>query len=217
MPYITLLGNSGHADVVAEVAEACGYTVEQRLGMADTPRQVRGALLPERLPERMHLAVGSNAIRARIAGACLSLAMGGERTEFPVLIHPSAIVSPSARIGEGTVVMAGAIIQANARIGRHCIINTGARIDHGCRLENLVHISPGAILCGDVTVGPRAWIGAGAVVIQGRTVGARATLGAGAVLISDLPEGATAVGVPAKTLPPPPPPTLLLTDMLTEE
>lgn len=66
---------------------------------------------------------------------------------FGVAIHPTAVVSPSARIGEGTVVMAGAIINAGAVIGKHCIINTGASVDHECVLGDYVHIAPRVALC----------------------------------------------------------------------
>lgn len=195
---ITLFGNSGHALVVAEVAAACGYSVIASLGDDATTRSVGGAKLPECLGANSFIAIGSNAVRRRIAEACHMLAVEGETTHFPTLIHPSAIVSPSAEIGEGTIVMAGAIIQAGAKIGRHCIINTGARVDHECRLGDYVHVSPSATLCGNVSVGDGAWICAGATVIQGLKVGAGSILGAGAVLISDLPDRSTAVGVPAK-------------------
>jgi len=51
-----------------------------------------------------------------------------------------------------------------------------------------------------IRVGAGAWIGAGAKVLDGVTVGDRAIVGAGAVVRADVPEGATAVGVPARVL-----------------
>ena len=81
-------------------------------------------------------------------------------------IHPKSIVSNYAKIGEGSVVMAGAIINSDSVIGKHCIINTGAVIEHDCILEDFVHVSPNASLAGSVLVGEGTHIGIGAIVIQ---------------------------------------------------
>jgi maltose O-acetyltransferase len=51
-----------------------------------------------------------------------------------------------------------------------------------------------------ITVGAGAWIGAGATVLDGVAIGDRAIVGAGAVVRNDVPEGATAVGIPARLL-----------------
>jgi acetyltransferase-like isoleucine patch superfamily enzyme len=54
-----------------------------------------------------------------------------------------------------------------------------------------------------ITIGDGAWIGAGATLLDGVHVGHRAVIGAGAVVRADVPDGATAVGVPARLLPTP--------------
>jgi acetyltransferase-like isoleucine patch superfamily enzyme len=51
-----------------------------------------------------------------------------------------------------------------------------------------------------ITVGDGAWVGAGAIVFDGVSIGHRAIVGANAVVRSDVPEGATAVGVPARVV-----------------
>jgi acetyltransferase-like isoleucine patch superfamily enzyme len=52
-----------------------------------------------------------------------------------------------------------------------------------------------------ITVGAGAWIGAGATVLDGVRLGDRSIVGAGAVVREDVPDGVTAVGVPARLLP----------------
>ncbi len=115
-------------------------------------------------------------------------------------IHPNATVSPSAKFGEGPIIMANAVVNADAGIGDNVIINTGAIVEHDCILEDHVHIATGARLAGAVTVREGSHVGVGASIKQGVTIGARAIVGAGAVVIEDVPEGVTVVGVPSKIL-----------------
>lgn len=132
------------------------------------------------------VSIGDNFIRQKIVAQLSGV--------FIKAIHPSAIVSVYASIGNGTVVMQGAIIQSESKIGEHCIINTGASVGHECVLENFVHISPHATLCGNVCIGEGSWIGAGAVIIPGIRIGKWSRIGAGSVVIKDIPDGVVAVG-----------------------
>lgn len=115
-------------------------------------------------------------------------------------MHPSAIVSPSAVLGEGPTIMAGAVISTAARIGANVIVNTGAIIEHDCLLEDHSHVAPGAQLGSAVTVGEGAHIGIGASVRQCIHIGRNAIVGAGAVVVRDVPENTVVVGVPARSL-----------------
>jgi acetyltransferase-like isoleucine patch superfamily enzyme len=51
-----------------------------------------------------------------------------------------------------------------------------------------------------VTIGDGAWLGAGAKILDGVTVGDRAVIGAAALVRRPVPDGAIAVGVPAKVV-----------------
>ena len=55
-------------------------------------------------------------------------------------------------------------------------------------------------ISGNDKIGEGVMFGTGSTIIQGKTVGMGAIIGAGAVVIEDIPEGATAVGVPAKVI-----------------
>lgn len=146
-------------------------------------------------PVKFMIAIGDNRTRWMMAKR---LALPDDA--YLTYIHPSAIVSPSATFGPGSVVMARTVIQADAVIGRHTIINTGSVIEHDNCLGDFVHISPGAILTGGVTIDAGAHIGAGAAVIPNVKIGEWSVVGAGTVVLDDLPPRCTAVGNPARVL-----------------
>lgn len=119
---------------------------------------------------------------------------------FPAVIHPSAIVSDNARLGQGIYVGPGAIVNAGAAVGDGCIINSGAIIEHDCRLGNFVHVAPGVVLSAGVTVGDRSHLGTGTCTAHYLTIGEDTIVGAGSVVVKDLPSRAVCVGSPAKKI-----------------
>lgn len=198
---IALIGASGHGKVVAEVAEMLGYQVELYDDrwpslVSNGGWNVQGTSADYCALSRPDfdalVAIGDNSIRERIQ---LTL----PHVSAP-LIHPQAIVSPSATIGKGSIVMAGVVINAGARIGRGVIVNTGAVVEHDCVIDDFVHISPSAALAGGISVKQRAWVGIGSSIIQQVTIGSDAVIGAGSVVVNDIPDGVTAVGSPCSII-----------------
>jgi UDP-perosamine 4-acetyltransferase len=200
---VVIIGGGGHAKVVIESLRACGKTVTAIVDADPTPREVLGvpvvgddlalADLREHGHSELFVALGENRLREKLGRKARELGF-----TLVNAIHPSAVISPTARIGEGVAVMAGVAINADSRIGDLAIVNTGAVVDHDCVLGAACHLGPAAALAGGVTLGERAFLGVGARVIPGVTIGADATVGAGGVVVRDLPDGVLAVGVPAK-------------------
>ena len=141
------------------------------------------------------VAIGDNWIRERCFREGIEQGL-----EAATLIHPSAVVSASVRIGVGTVVMPRAVVNPDAVIGTNCVLNTGVIVEHDCRIGNHVHLAPGVTLGGNVTVDSHSFLGIGTIVLPGAMIGAGATVGAGAVVLDSAPAGATSVGLPAKVL-----------------
>lgn len=144
---------------------------------------------------RGFVAIGGNAARKRVTARM-------ERTGYEMvsLVSEHAVVSRFAALGAGTLVMPGAVVNAGSRVGRGCILNTNCSVDHDCHLGDFVHIAPGCALSGTVTVGEATFLGTGARVIDGISIGSASMIGAGAAVIRDLPDGCTAVGVPARVI-----------------
>lgn len=101
---------------------------------------------------------------------------------FPVIADPSAIISKTAKVGEGTFIGKGAIINAEAELGKMCIINTRALIEHECHVGDFSHVAVGAILCGKVSIGKGTFVGANATIIQEIELPERTFVPAGEVI-----------------------------------
>lgn len=193
-----VIGASGHGKVVLATLLELGEEVAAVLD--DDPARRGGELLgvPVEGPivdaagsgRNAILAIGNNHDRHRLSAS----APFGWRA----VVHPTARVHPSVRLGEGAFVAAGAVLQPDVVIGPHAIVNTGATIDHDCVVGTCAHVAPGVHLAGDVTLGEGSLVGIGACVTPGVTIGDWAIVGAGAAVVRDLAAGLTAVGVPAR-------------------
>lgn len=203
---IIVVGAGGHAKVVIEILRACGHDVSFCVGGPDAVDVclgvpvLKGDHWLEKLRaegySRAFIGIGPNRLRLKLAHIALNLGY-----ELINAISPSAVVSPSVKMGTGVVAMAGAIINAEAEIGDLAIINTGATVDHDCKIGMAVHIAPQSGLAGTVTVGEGAFLGIGCRAIPEVTIGEWAMVGAGAVVTKNIPAHVTAVGVPAIVVP----------------
>jgi len=189
-------GASGHAKVVIEAWVASGGSVTAIFDDNEKVTQLLGYTVVGKFKSQQNVpcvvSIGANRVRKTIVDKI--------STQYGKVIHPHSSVSPSSKLGEGTVVMARAVVNAATTIGKHVIINTTASVDHDCVLEDFVHIAPGAVLCGDVCVGEGTLIGAGAIVIPGIKIGKWCTIGAGAVVVKDVSDNSLVAGNPAMNI-----------------
>jgi acetyltransferase EpsM len=205
---LVLWGASGHGKVVLDVSKAMGGFKSisfiddacEESGREFCDCQVLRAsryfqLAKGESPAQYLVSIGKNEMRA----ACFQRAL--DHGLVPVtLVHPSAVIAESARLGAGTVVMPRVVINADAQIGKNCIVNTGAVVEHDCLVGDHVHLSPGVLLGGGVTVHSLAHLGIGAIALPGAEIGERSVVGAGAVVLHSVPAGATVVGIPARVI-----------------
>lgn len=140
------------------------------------------------------LAIGNNRTRLALASRLAA------NVKWATVIHPSAVVMPSATVRDGTVVFAGAVINTAANVGEHVVVNTGVVIEHDAVIGAGASLSPGVCSGGRVTVGEGAFIATGVTLGPRTNVGAWAVVGAGAVVVKDIPSRTLAYGVPARVV-----------------
>ena len=204
------LGAGGHARVVIETLRLS--EVYQVVGMLDrdpalTGKDILGIPiigtddhLPELAQQIHHFFVGLGSIGSPDRRVKLYEQAIGSGMEPINVIHPSTLLSPSAKFGRGITLLGNAVINACAVLEENVIINTAAIIEHDCFVGSHAHIATGARLCGGVSVGREVHIGAGSTILQGVEIGEKSIIGAGSVVVKNVPPSVTVVGVPARII-----------------
>ncbi len=209
MERIVVIGASGHAKVIIEAIESIGkYKV---YGLIDSFKPIGQKVLGYEI-------LGTEDIIPTLAkqGVCKGIvAIGDNWTryvmhtrikeiepgfEFITVVHPSAVISKSVRIGKGTVIMASVTINALAEIGDGCIVNTNASFGHDGVLNDFSSIAPGVTVGGNVKIDFCSAVSLGANVIQGVTIGRHSIIGAGALVLNDVDDYKLVYGVPGKEI-----------------
>lgn len=192
MKSIYIYGASGHGLVVADIALACGY--ENIIFVDDAENEY---LSFESIKKDTHIpitfGIGNNHIRAKLFDKVLACGF-----EVLTLVHPSSVISLSALLGRGVVVMPKVVVNAKAVIEDGVILNSGCIVEHECFVGAFVHISPSAALAGNIKVGKQTHIGIGANIIQGISIGEHSIIGAGATVINNIKSFKKAYGNPCK-------------------
>lgn len=106
--------------------------------------------------------------------------------DIPTIIHSTAMVEPSVKIGKGNQIMQGAIVGSDVTIGNNCIINSGCIISHDTVIGNNVHIAPGAIIAGGVTIQDNTVIGMGSTLFLGVSIGKNVSINNGVHIFKDI-------------------------------
>ncbi|ARU26799.1 acetyltransferase [Cellvibrio sp. PSBB006] len=116
--------------------------------------------------DKVIVAIGNNTVRAELQARLIDNGF-----ELETVIHPQAIVSPSAVIGVGCTIMAGAIVGTESRLGEGVIVNAGAVVDHHCQVGDFGHLGVGTTMAGGARLGVGAWLHTGNSLGYGTAIG----------------------------------------------
>jgi UDP-perosamine 4-acetyltransferase len=156
------------------------------------------ALLPNlraRGFDRAHVAIASPA--AKLACSQRLKALGYTIIEVR---HPTASISPFAKVGEGCFFGPLTLVGPEAWIGNYAQINNGASVAHHARVGEAARLSDGVCLAGGVTIGARAFLGLAVTVNENISIGADSLIVSGVHIFNHVPANVT-VRVDGKAYP----------------
>lgn len=142
------------------------------------------------------LGIGIPGVRRRVAEDLLA-----RGADFLTLIHPTAIVAPTATLGPGSIVCPGAIVSDAAQLGRFGLVNYHASLAHDSSAGDFAVLSPYATLAGGARVAADVFLGLHASIGPGVSVGARSKVAANSCALSDVPADSLVLGVPGRVSP----------------
>lgn len=133
------------------------------------------AFLDDKVPSAIGTMQDIGKVRYQYDTAIVALGNNENRKHFheelkrynyniPILIHPTAYVSPDAQLSPGCIVRTHAVVSRYTKLGEGVIVNIGGIIDHHCEIGAFSMILPGAVLRNSVKVNPGTWIKANEVV-----------------------------------------------------
>lgn len=142
MMKLLILGAGGHGRVCTEVARENSWEVAF---LDDAPRMGIGGLkdYEELLGkcDAAFVAMGNPELREMWIKH-----LKDKGYEIATFISEKAVVSKTAMIGEGSIIMGGSVVQTGASIGRGSIISAGAVVDHDATVGEFCHINCNAVI-----------------------------------------------------------------------
>jgi len=123
---------------------------------------------------------------------------------YATVVHPSAAVGSTCRIGRGSVVLAHVALTADVVVGQHVTIMPQVVVTHDGRIDDYATLASGVRLGGGVHVGTGAYLASGVLVREGLSLGAWAMIGMGSLVTRDVPAERLWFGSPARDVRPAP-------------
>jgi sugar O-acyltransferase (sialic acid O-acetyltransferase NeuD family) len=193
---VVLIGAGGHAKACIEIIEMTGeFSVAEIVGqVAEVDLSIFGykikhtdadlALLRNKYD---YAFIGIGQIhnpepRKELYSKLLNLGY-----QLPTIISKHAIVSSSAKIGAGSIVMNGAILNADCKVGKNAIINSAALIEHDVVVGDDCHVSTRVTINGSSKIGKETFLGSGTVIRNEIEIGENSFIGMGSVITESLP------------------------------
>jgi acetyltransferase EpsM len=119
---------------------------------------------------------------------------------FATLIHPSAVVSKAAKIGNGVSIQAFSIVGPNAKMGNFIQVYGHATVGHNCIVDDYAYITSNSIVGAHVHLKQGAFLGVNSTTLDRVTIGEWSIVGQHSNVIKDVPDYTKVVGNPARVI-----------------
>jgi sugar O-acyltransferase (sialic acid O-acetyltransferase NeuD family) len=130
--------------------------------------------------------------------------LGLPEDRYATIVHPTASVGASCRIGAGSVLLAHTVLTADVGVGRHVGLMPQVVLTHDVTVGDFATLASGVRAGGSCRIGEGAYVGSGACLREGVEIGARALVGMAAVVTRDVPDDRLWYGSPARDVSPAP-------------
>lgn len=209
MKDLVIVGAGGFGREVAELIEDVNEVKEtwNLLGFIDETKEKQGTIINNYpvLGNLSWLIHNSNVFVVCAIGSPRDKYKLIQRMELPfekfaTLIHPTARISRTAKIGNGCIICYNSLVSVNTVVGDHVSINPNCGIGHDARIGDYCSLYWNVTLSGNVEIGNCCEIGSNADVLPKIQIKQNCIVGAGAVVTKNICENCTSVGVPAKVI-----------------
>lgn len=204
---MVIVGAGGHAKEVFDVLQLEKWNSSEKIYFFDDINKETKTLLGIKIIHNLKeihpgcqliLAIGGTNARKKLYKKIVDNFLS---TKWINLIAPNASVAKTdITLGNALNIMQFVVISSSVKIGNGTLINAGSKIHHDVSIGEFCEICPMVTITGGCQIGDEVFIGTGATVLPNVKVGNKVKIGAGAVVTKDVPEGATAVGIPAKII-----------------
>ena len=187
MNNLLILGAGGHGRVVCETAEL--QNKWDKIDFLDdtflpgNENRIIGKfddyLQYIKLYKYAFVAIGNNFVREAWIDKLIGCGYA-----LPAIIHPRSFVSRSAKVGDGSVLLANTVLNTGSSLASGCIVNIGVIIDHDCEIGNCAHISSGTVVRSLAKVGDLCYIGASCLINSKVVIENGATIPDGTIVLN---------------------------------
>lgn len=143
--------------------------------------------------ERFLFGIGLIDVKRRLIDALVS-----KGAQFERLIHPTAIVCPTAKLGVGVVLCPYSIVSESVVVGDYTMLSYFASCGHDAKIGAYSVMCPYATLNGFVVVEEEVFLGTHCTITPSRKVGHHSKVSANTMVRKDAPPYSLVYGVPGQ-------------------
>ena len=121
-------------------------------------------------------------------------------SKFATIIHPTAVISKFAEIGNGVTIQPFVSVGQNVKIGNHVQIFAQSLIGHNAILHDYSYVANNACIGASLILDEGAYLGTNATTIENIKIGKWSVVGMGSVVIKPVDDYSKVVGNPAREI-----------------